>query len=148
MFIERVEVHEMVADFVGGVGQHDDEFIDAFGYSFEKQRKAVAGQNGENESDRTAARFCADVFRYLVDGCIVTLRTCDDSFRNGENVSVLNCETRIFVVCGGEKAVHNDFYEVVALFDYRSFDTARNSTDCCHKTSLKGKDYARARPER
>ena len=40
--VERVDIHEVVADFVGGIAQHYDELVHALGDAFEQHGEAVA----------------------------------------------------------------------------------------------------------
>ena len=60
--VHRILVKEVVADLVGGVGEHENDLLGAAGDAAQADGKAVAGENGEHDGDGLAAQLGAQLF--------------------------------------------------------------------------------------
>ena len=77
-----------IAHLVRGVAQHQNHLLAAAGNAAQADGKTVTGQDGENNTDGLAAQLGADILGNGIDGCVVTLRTCNDSLRHSDDITV------------------------------------------------------------
>ncbi len=90
--VHRVLVEEVVADLVGGVGEHEHDLFGAAGYAAQADGKAVAGEDGEDYGDGLAAQLRAHVGGDVVHRGVVAVGTGDDALRHGNDVPLMQLE--------------------------------------------------------
>ena len=129
-FIQTVPVHQMVADFVRRIGEEKDNLLTAGCHATQQQREAVAAQNGECDTDGTAAGLCTDIFGNLFDGGIIPLRTGDDGFGHGDDIPV--CGSKTSFLPGSLHGVRDDSGYIIALADDRCANAAHDSSYGSH----------------
>ena len=85
--VHRVLVKEVVADLVGGVGEHQHDLFAAAGDAAQADGEAVSGKDGENDGDGLAAQLGAHVGGDVVDGGVVAVGTGHDALGDGDDVA-------------------------------------------------------------
>ena len=125
--VERVLVKEMVADLVGGVGQHEHDFLAAARDAAQAHCKAVAGKDGEHNADGAAAELFLYILCNGVYGSVVALCAGGDGFGDGDNIAVVQREALGF---GGFKyAFGYNGGKVVSLTDDGAANSPGNGAD-------------------
>ena len=90
--VERVLVKEMVADLVGGVGQHEYDLFAAARDAAQAYCKAVAGKDREHNADGAAAELGLDVGRDIVNAGVVAVCARNNGFGDGNDVALAQLE--------------------------------------------------------
>ena len=80
-------VKEVVADLVGGVGEHQHDLFAAAGDAAQADGEAVPGKDGENDGDGPAAQLGAHVGGDVVDGGVVAVGAGHDALGDGDDVA-------------------------------------------------------------
>ena len=120
--VHRVLVEEVVADLVGGVGEHEHDLFGAAGYAAQADGKAVAGENGKDDSDGLSAQFGADVGGYVVHRGVVAVGAGDDALGHRDDVPLVQLEALGFH--RGLDRVSRELDYVVSLAYDRSTDAS------------------------
>ena len=102
----------MVADFVCGVAEHQDNLLAALCDTAQADGKTVAAEDGENDTDSVTAELVAYIGGNIVYTCVVALGTGHNGFGHGHNVPVTGLETIVFHSC--RNAVADNFCQVVS----------------------------------
>ena len=87
--VHRVLVKEVVADLIGGVGEHQHDLFAAAGYASQADGKAVPGKNGEHDGDGLAAQLGAHVGGNVVNRGVVAVGAGYDAFGDGDDVALV-----------------------------------------------------------
>ena len=115
----------MVADFIGGIRQHQDDLFASGGDTAQTDGKAVAAQDRKYDTDASVAgigEFGFDIGRDLFDGGVVALRTGDNRFGYRDDVAVAQLKT--FDVGGVQDGCGYDACQIIALADDGAADAA------------------------
>ena len=126
--IQQIHVEQVVANFVGRIAQHQNNFFRAFCDTAQADCETVSAQDGEYHTDGFAAQFCFYVFSDVCCGSVVTVSSCNNCFCYTDNVFFMQLEA-VFL-CSCQNGICNDFYDIIALSDDRCFNTSGNSP--CH----------------
>ena len=114
LFIEKINVQQVVAHFVAGIAEHEDDLLCTFGHASEADGKSVPAENRENNSDGFSAQFSFHIGSQLVGSRIVGLGSCQDGFGHCENI--FGADLKITVIYTGHQSVYGDLFQVIALF--------------------------------
>ena len=124
----RLAEHEGVAHLVVGVAEEDDHLIHGPGDALQAHGKAVAAEDGEDQTQLLLGELIADVLGHLVHGHIVALGPGHHGLGHGDHVPVLQGIVVSFLGC--VDALDDDVHDVVALPDDGALDASGNHT--CH----------------
>ena len=116
----------MVADLVGGVGEHENDLLGAAGDAAQADGKAVAGEDGEHDGDGLAAQLGAHVGGNVVNRGVVAVGAGYDALGDGDDVPFVQLEA--VLGHGGLNGVGGELDYVVAFAYDRGTDTSRNNT--------------------
>ena len=127
LFVQGLGIDQMVADLIGGVGEHQDDLFGAFCNAPQANGKAVAAENRENHANRLAAELIPHVCRNIIDSRIIPLCAGDDGLGHGHNVAVADLIPLLF--CRFDHTVYHDLSQIVAFADDRGADASGYGTD-------------------
>lgn len=122
--VELIPGHEFVAHFVAGITEHENDLLCALCDAFQTNRKTVAGKNGENNADRTAAQFRTHVRGDILRRGVIALRARHDGFGDRDHVPV--AEGKAFAFGSLQNAVNHDLCKIVPFPYDGATDSARN----------------------
>ena len=125
--VDLIQADQLVAHLVGGVAEHQHDFFGALGDAPQADGKAVAGEDGEDHADCTAAQLRFHVRRDIVHGGVVALGPGYHGFRHGDHVPVTQGKALAFG--GFQHAVRHDLRNVVSLTDDGAADAAGTGAD-------------------
>ena len=120
--IQLVQRNEAVADFVGGIAQHQNDFFCAQRHAAQADGKAVAREDGEDHAHRFAAQLGTNVGSHILHACVIALASCHDGFGHGDDVAVAQGEA-LALRCVQHGAGH-DGGQIIALTDDGAADAA------------------------
>ena len=133
-FVQQIQVHQMVAHLVGGIGEQDHHLLAGQGDALEQKREAISAQDGEGDAHGAAAGLGAHVGGDVLDGGIVALGPGHDGFGDGHHVPISRGDARLFP--GGLHGLGGDGGDVVALTDDGRSHAPNYSTDGSHTQNL------------
>ena len=128
LFVEHIDVKQVIADLVGGVAEHEGYFLCALGDASQTDGKAVAAEDGEDDADVSRRKLLAHVLCDVVHACVVALRPCENGLGNAQNVLFADGDTLLLDAVA--KAVAHDLRKVVALSDDGRSHASDNGSDC------------------
>ena len=133
LFVEHVDIKQVIADLVGGVAEHEGYLLAAERDTAQADGKSVSAEDGENYADMAAGVLCLNIGSDIVHGCIVALRPCKD--RLGDADDILLADGDILLLDAVQNAVGNDLCKIVALADdgrsHAAYNCSDSSFHCC-----------------
>ena len=120
-FIDLVEADQLVADFVGGIAEHQNDLLGAHCDAAQADRESVSGQDREDHADGFAAKLGPDVRRYVIYGAVISLRSRNDGLGNCDHVAV--AELKSFALCCLQHTVCDDRSKIIAFSDDGASDS-------------------------
>ena len=126
VLIHHIPVDQVVAHFVRGITEHQNDFLATGSNAAQADRKAVTAQNGEDNAYSFATQFCANVLCNIFDTYIVALSACNDRLGHSNDIPVAGGYT--IDANSIQNRTGNDFGQVIALTNNRCANTHRNST--------------------
>ena len=126
-FIDLIQADQFVTDFVRRITQHQNHLFYTFGDSPEADGKTVAGKDGEDHTDRSAAQFGFDIVGNIIHAAIVSLCTCYNRFCDCDDISVTNRKPFIFSCF--QHTVCDDLAQIISLTNDRAADASGYCTD-------------------
>ncbi len=124
--IHLIDVHQVVADFIAGIVEHDGYFSSAAGQPLEDHGKAVAAEDGR-QYDKVAGQLGGRVTGDGVDRGIIALSTGDQGLRHADDIVVPDGECAALL--GLEQRVGNDRNEIVTFSDNRRANAKGSCSD-------------------
>ena len=115
LLVQQILVEEVVADFVGGVAEHEVYLLHRLRDAAETDGEAVAGEDREYDADGVASYLCGHVLGYGVYRGVVAHGTGHDGFRHSDDVPVVQGEA--FTFGSVKDAFRDDGGEIVAFSD-------------------------------
>ena len=115
LFIQCVQIHQMISHFIGRIAEHKYDFFGAHGDALEAHGKTVAAEDGENHAHGLSAEFALHILGDLLHGGIVALGPGYHRFGHGDDILVMNLKAAAFR--SAEHAVHYDLADVVPFPD-------------------------------
>ena len=127
LFVQEVQADQVVAHLVGGIAEHQDDFLGPLGDAPQADGKAVAAENGEDDAHGLAAQLGLHIVGDIVHRGIVALGAGHDSLSHGNHVTVPDGEA---VVSGRlQHGIGDDLHQVITAADDRGPQAAGNGTD-------------------
>jgi len=115
LFVEQLLVDKVVADLISREAEHQNDLFCAAGNALEADRKAVAAQDREDDTDGFSAKFVFDIGSDVIDVRIVSLCACNDRLGYSDNISVVEGKAFAFACC--QDRIDDDFCKVVTFAD-------------------------------
>ena len=129
LLVHEVRVNKMVAYLIGGVAEHKDDLLCALGNAPQADGKAVAAEDGENDTHGLTAQLGADVGGNIIGRGIVALCAGHNGLGHGYNIPVADGKA-ILRLCGSlQNGLGDDLHQIIAAADNRRPNTPGNSTD-------------------
>ena len=120
--VDFVQADQLVTNLVGGIAQHQDNLLCSHSDTTQTNSKSVTGKDGEDYTDGAASQLGLNVIGDILNRCVVTLGTCHDGFRHGNDVAIF--KGKAFRFRGLKDTVSDDGRQIVSFADDRATDTA------------------------
>ena len=118
--IDLIEAYEAVSDFIGRIGEHQNDLLASHRDTAKADRKTVSTEDRENNTYCLAAELCFHIFCNILYCTIVALGSCNDRLCHRDNITVTKFKALGF--CRFQYGLGNDFAKVVSLTDDRAAD--------------------------
>ena len=136
LFVQKVEVQQMVTYLVARIAEHQYDLLRALRDAAQTDRETVAAEDREHHADGLAAELCLHILRELISRRVVSLRARQNRLCNCEHILAANF--KLSMIHAVHKRIDYDFSEVIAFFDNRCTQTAghRSDSSCHHSFSF------------
>ena len=135
LFIHQIPVDEVVAHFVRGIAEHQNDLLAALCDATQADCKAVAAEDGEHDTNSFTTQLGAHISGNIVHTGVIALGTGHYGLGHSNDITVTGSET-VFLH-SFQDAASDDFYHIITLTDDGGTQTHRNSTKhTAHLTTL------------
>ena len=107
----------MVTYLVRGIGEHKNYLLSALSDTAKADSKTVTAKNGEDNANGFSTEFSFYISCNIVNGCVVTLRSCNDSLCHSYYITVTDCKT--VILRSLKNRISNDINNVITVTDNR-----------------------------
>ena len=127
LFIEKILADQMIAHLIGGIGEHQHNFLCAPGDAPQADGEAVAAQDREDDADGSVAEFFPHIGGNVVHRSIVPLGAGHYRLGDGDNIPLAG--RKALGLLRLEHGVHHNLGEIIALTNNRGPDAPRNGAN-------------------
>ena len=115
LLVHQVQVHQMVAHLVGGVGEQQHDFLGALGNAPQADGKAVAAEDGEENADGLSPQLGPHVGGDVLHRGVIALGPGHDGLRHGDDIPVTHGKA---VLTGGlQHGSGDNLHQIVPASD-------------------------------